>query len=66
MIRIVTRVAPFHSTLPGTRVHHTDDSCPDAQDALFLDVEQGTGGLPECDRCVALAALRRVAQPDAD
>jgi hypothetical protein len=50
--------APFHSTQPDATIHHTSDACPDAQDALFLDVEAGTGGLPECEKCAALGVLR--------
>jgi hypothetical protein len=56
------KVSPFHSTLPGTLVHHNNDDCDAANDVRIRDRAPGSGGLPLCEKCTGLIAWRRVAR----
>jgi hypothetical protein len=58
---VVVRVAPFHSKLPGTVVHHNDSACPEAAKLKLAECNGGTGGLPLCEECATIAARRREA-----
>lgn len=50
------RVAPFHSTLPGTSVHHDNNQCTEGNNIEARNRKSGTGGHPLCDHCKRLNA----------
>ncbi len=53
------RVAPFHSDLPGTRVHHNNNKCTEGNNIEDRNKKPGTGGMPLCDHCQRLNAEGR-------
>lgn len=56
----MAKVSPFHSTLPGTTVHHDNDDCDDANDLRIRDRAPGSGRLPLCPKCADLTIWRRL------
>lgn len=50
----MAKVAAFHSKLPGTRVHHDNNSCTEGNNIESKNRASGTGGLPKCDHCKRL------------
>ena len=49
------KVAPFHSTLPGTKAHHNNNLCTEGNNIEARNRRSGTGGLPLCDHCKRLS-----------
>ena len=47
----MTKVAPFHSKLPGTDVHHNNNECTKGNNIEDENKASGTGGLPLCAEC---------------
>jgi len=47
----MAKVNPFHSRLPGTRVHHNNTQCTEGDNIESYNRVSGTGGLPLCDHC---------------
>jgi hypothetical protein len=52
----MSRVAPFHSKLPGTTVHHNNNVCTEGNNIESYNRVPGTGGLPLCSHCDDLNA----------
>lgn len=50
----MSKVSPFHSKLPGTKVHHDNSKCTEGNNIEARNRAQGTGGLPRCDHCKRL------------
>lgn len=50
----MSKVAAFHSTLPGTAVHHNDNKCTEGNNIESRNRASGTGGHPLCSRCRSL------------
>lgn len=50
----MAKVSPFHSKLPGTKVHHDNSSCTEGNNIEKENRKSGTGGLPKCDHCKRL------------
>ncbi len=50
----MAKVAPFHSKLEGTGVHHNNDKCTLGDNIESYNKVSGTGGLPLCDQCKRL------------
>ena len=50
------RVAPFHSKLEGTKVHHDNNKCTEGNNIESYNRKEGTGGLPLCYHCKSLNA----------
>lgn len=55
----MTRIAPFHSKLPGTKVHHNNIKCTEGNNIEPENRRAGTGGHPLCDHCDRLNRERR-------
>lgn len=53
------KVAPFHSKLPGTSVHHNNNRCTEGNNIEVFNRVQGTGVHPLCDHCKRLNAEGR-------
>ena len=51
----MAKVAPFHSKLPGTTVHHNNSSCTEGDNIESYNRVAGTGGLPLCNHCARLS-----------
>ena len=51
----MAKVIPFHSTRPGTQVHHNNDKCTEGNNIEWFFRVQGTGGLPLCEHCKRLS-----------
>lgn len=51
----VARINPIHSARVGTRVHHNDNLCTEANNIERVFLRAGTGGHPLCDHCRRLA-----------
>lgn len=47
----MSKVAPFHSKRPGTKVHHDDNKCTEGNNIESHNRASGTGGHPKCDAC---------------
>ena len=47
----MSKVAPFHSDLPGVRVHHNNNKCTEGNNIEAHNRKSGTGGYPLCDHC---------------
>ena len=47
----MAKVNPFHSKLPGTGVHHNDNTCTTGNNIESYNRVSGTGGLPLCHEC---------------
>lgn len=47
----MAKVAPFHSKLPGTQVHHDNNACTEGNNIESSNRVSGTGNLPKCNRC---------------
>ena len=45
------RVSPFHSKLPGTKVHHNNNKCTEGNNIESYNRKEGTGGFPLCEGC---------------
>jgi hypothetical protein len=50
----MTKVAPFHSKLPGTTKYHDNSSCTEGDNIESYNRVNGTGGLKKCDHCARL------------
>lgn len=50
------KVAPFHSKLPGTDVHHNNNKCTLGNNIESYNRKPGTGGHPLCQECKRLSA----------
>ena len=50
------KVSPFHSKLPGTKVHHNNNECTVGNNIEPENKVPGTGGFPLCERCKELNA----------
>lgn len=50
----MTKVSPFHSKKPGTKVHHNNNKCTEGNNIESYNKVSGTGGLPLCERCKEL------------
>lgn len=50
----MARVAAFHSTLPGTNVHHNNNRCTEGNNIESRNRRSGTGGHPLCSHCARL------------
>lgn len=50
----MAKVNPFHSSKPGTKVHHNNTSCTEGNNIEAANKKAGTGGLPLCDHCAKL------------
>lgn len=48
------KVAPFHSKLPGTGVHHNNNQCTLGNNIESYNRVAGTGNLPLCSQCRGL------------
>lgn len=48
------KVSPFHSTRPGTTVHHNNDRCTEGNNIEYWYRASGTGGHPLCHHCAIL------------
>jgi len=55
----MTKVAPFHSKLPGTGVHHNNNKCTEGTNIEAKNKVSGTGGLPLCSSCKDINAQAR-------
>ena len=51
----MAKVSPFHSTKPGTEVHHNNDKCTEGNNIEEDNLKAGTGGHRLCERCKELA-----------
>ena len=51
----MARISPIYSAKPGTRVHHNDNACTEANNIERHNLRMGTGGYPLCDHCRRLA-----------
>lgn len=49
----MAKVSPFHSKLPGTEVHHNDNTCTVGNNIETYNKVSGTGGLRLCSVCKA-------------
>jgi hypothetical protein len=47
----MSKVAAFHSSKPGTAVHHNDNKCTEGNNIETANKKSGTGGLPLCNHC---------------
>jgi hypothetical protein len=50
----MAKVAAFHSKLPGTSVHHNNNSCTTGNNIETRNRASGTGGYKLCDQCSRL------------
>ena len=50
----MAKVAPFHSSKPGTEKHHDNDACTEGNNIEASNRVAGKGGLPLCDHCARL------------
>ena len=50
----MAKVNPFHSTKPGTSVHHNNSSCTEGNNIEAANKKDGTGGHPLCSHCKTL------------
>jgi len=50
----MSQVAPFHSSRPGTAVHHNNNKCTEGNNIESYNRKPGTGGFPLCERCKEL------------
>jgi len=50
----MAKVSAFHSTLPGTRVYHDNNSCTEGNNIESRNRTSGTGGHPKCEHCKRL------------
>ncbi len=48
------KVAAFHSTKPGTTVHHNNSTCTEGNNIERHYLASGTGGHPLCQHCSRL------------
>jgi len=48
------RISPFHSKLPGTKVHHNNNKCTLGNNIESYNRRSGTGGYPLCNLCKKL------------
>jgi len=48
------KVSPFHSTLPGTKVHHNNNKCTEGNNIEPENKAPGTGGHRICNHCKRL------------
>jgi len=48
------KVAPFHSKLPRTTVHHNNSKCTEGNNIESRNRKPGTGGFPLCNHCKRL------------
>jgi hypothetical protein len=55
----MTKVLPFHSKLPGTKVHHNNNKCTEGNNIEPENRRTGTGGYPLCDHCARLNRERK-------
>ena len=53
------KVSPFHSKLPGTKVHHNNNECTEGNNIEPENRVTGTGGLPLCKHCKKLNTSER-------
>ena len=51
----MTKVVPFHSKKPGTKVHHNNDECTEGNNIERKYWAPGDGKLPLCHRCKELS-----------
>lgn len=51
----MAKVAPFHSTEPGTEVYHDNDQCTEGNNIESENLAQGTGNLRQCSKCASLS-----------
>jgi hypothetical protein len=51
----MSKVAAFHSTKPGTKVHHDHSKCTEGNNIEHHYRATGTGGHPKCEHCKRLA-----------
>lgn len=47
----MAKVSTFHSKLPGTEVHHNDNTCTVGNNIESYNRVSGTGGLRLCSVC---------------
>jgi hypothetical protein len=47
----MAKVAAFRSKLPGTGVHHNDNTCTVGNNIETYNRISGSGGLPLCQTC---------------
>jgi len=52
----MSKLAPFHSTRPGTTVHHDNSKCTEGNNIEAQYKKSGTGGHPLCQHCKKLAS----------
>jgi hypothetical protein len=52
----MSKVAPFHSKLPGTEVYHNNNKCTVGDNIESYNVVSGPGGLRLCAECKNLNA----------
>ena len=52
----MARMNPIYSAKPGTRVHHNETRCTEANNIERHNLRFGTGGYPLCDHCRRLGA----------
>ncbi len=50
----MTKVAAFHSTRVGEKVHHNNNKCTEGNNIEKKYWKEGTGGLPLCSHCSKL------------
>ena len=50
----MSKIAAFHSKLPGTSVYHNDNACTEGDNIESYNRVSGTGGLPLCTHCARL------------
>ena len=50
------KVAPTHSTKPGTDVYHNNSACTERNNIEKRYLKQGDGGLRLCSHCAKLNA----------
>ncbi|MGR3464256.1 hypothetical protein [Limimaricola sp.] len=51
----MAKVAPFHSTKPGTSVYHDNNQCTEGNNIERSNRASGTGGHPKCSHCKRLS-----------
>lgn len=50
----MAKTSPFHSTKPGTSVHHNNTSCTEGNNIETKYKASGTGGHALCTHCAKL------------